>query len=159
MAEGEQTVASAGAGSFADFYRAELAGQVRRAALLLGSEDEGNDIVHDAMIGVCRRWGELDNPGGYLNRAVLNGCRDAGRRAATHRRLLPRLVDHAPTPPADSDLVELLAALPFNQRASIVLRFYCGMSTAEIADELGCAPGSVGAWISRALEQLRRSYP
>jgi RNA polymerase sigma factor (sigma-70 family) len=149
------TAAGAPWRSFADFYRAELAGQVRRAALITGSDEAGGDIVHDAMVEVYRRWDELGNPGGYLNRAVLNGCRDASRRSGARARALPRLVDRAPAPASDDPLDDVLAALPFSQRAAVVLRFYCGLSTAEIAEELGCAPGSVGGWIHRALRTMR----
>ncbi len=76
---------------FSAFYRAELTGQVRRAFLLLGDDEAANDVVHDAMTGVFQRWATLDEPGAYLNRAVLNGCRDAGRRRASRGRLLLRL--------------------------------------------------------------------
>ena len=48
---------------FAAFYKTELAGQVRRAALLIGDRDDARDLVHDAFIEVYRRWDELDEPG------------------------------------------------------------------------------------------------
>jgi DNA-directed RNA polymerase specialized sigma24 family protein len=77
--------------TFGEFYRRELKGQVRRATLILGSDDAANDVVHDAMVEVYRRWDDLASPGAYVNRAVLNGCRDVGRRSSALRRLLPRL--------------------------------------------------------------------
>jgi RNA polymerase sigma factor (sigma-70 family) len=158
-AEGERlSVATAGDESFREFYRRELAPQVRRAALLVGSDEAAHDIVHDAMVEVYRQWDRLARPGGYLNRSVLNGCRDFGRRATTQRRLLPRLVDRTPHPASDGDRFdELLAALPFHHRAAVVLRFYCDLTTAEIAAELGCPPGSVGPWIERGLQRLRKA--
>src|SRR4051812_13059319 len=66
--------------SFETLYGAELRGQVQRAALLLGSASSANDVVHDAFIAVLQRWDSLDEPGPYLNRCVLNGCRDLLRR-------------------------------------------------------------------------------
>jgi DNA-directed RNA polymerase specialized sigma24 family protein len=39
----------------------------------------------------------------------------------------------------------------------VVLRFYGGLTTEEIAQALGCAPGSVGPWITRALTKLRKA--
>ena len=39
---------------FPDFYRAELAGQVRRAFLMLGDNEQANDVVIEAMAGVYR---------------------------------------------------------------------------------------------------------
>lgn len=41
---------------FDEFYRAELDRQVRRCFLLTGSAEIANDIVHDAMVDVYRRW-------------------------------------------------------------------------------------------------------
>jgi RNA polymerase sigma factor (sigma-70 family) len=156
---GEQTLTGPALGAFRDFYEAELPGQVRRAALMVGSDELGNDVVHDAMVEVFRRWDHLEHPGAYLNRAVLNGCRDVARRAATQRRSLHRLIDRAPAPQGDDRVDDLLAVLPFHQRAVVVLRFYCGMSTAEIAVVLHCAEGTVGSSLHRALARLRRELP
>ena len=143
--------------AFGDFYRSELDGQVRRAVLLLGSNDLANDVVHDAFIEVYRRWDVLDEPGPYLNVAVLNRCRGVHRQRSRQRRLLPKLT--APESPASvgEHLDDVLAELPFNQRAAVVLRFYAGLTTDEIAAELGCAPGSVGPWINRALTKMRKA--
>ena len=54
-------------------------------------------------------------------------------------------------------LDDVLAHLPFNQRAAVVLRFYAGMTTQEIAHALGYAPGSVGPWIDRGLSRMRKA--
>jgi RNA polymerase sigma factor (sigma-70 family) len=140
---------------FTQFYEREHAGQVRRAALLLGSDDAANDVVHDALAAVYQRWSSIDDPGPYLNRAVLNGCRDVGRRAVRDRRTNRRLHTVAGAEPADP-LFDVLASLPFNQRAAVVLRFYVGMTEREIAVALGASPGSVGPWINRALAKMRK---
>ena len=141
---------------FTAFYRVEHDGQVRRAFLLLGDNDAANDIVHDAMTNLFRRWHTVEQPGAYLNRAVLNGCRDNGRRRNTSVRLMqrirPRDGDEAPSEP----LADVLAKLPFNHRATIVLRYYSGFTTEEIARALDCAPGSVGPWIERGLAAMRK---
>jgi RNA polymerase sigma factor (sigma-70 family) len=143
--------------AFEDFYRVELDRQVRRAVLLLGSNDAANDVVHDAFIAVYLRWDSLDEPGPYLHKAVLNGRRGVHRKRARHQRALPRLlVSDAPASP-DEPLDDLLARLPFNQHAAVVLRFYGGLTTEEIARELDCAAGSVGPWITRALATLRKA--
>jgi RNA polymerase sigma factor (sigma-70 family) len=155
--EAEPIESPTGRVAFADFYRLELDAQVRRAVLLLGSDDIANDVVHDAFIAVFRRWDTLDDPGPYLHTAVLNGCRGIHRQRSRQRRLMPRVVDRSTTASVDEPLDDVLAQLPFNQRAAIVLRFYGGLTTAEIARELGCAPGSVGPWINRALATLQKA--
>lgn len=141
---------------FAAFYRAEHEGQVRRAFLLTGSNETANDVVHDAFIAVHQRFRDLDHPAGYLNRVVINGCRDVARRRRTTHRLLARLAPQEPESPDHDVLDDLLAALPFNQRAAVVLRFYAQLSHREIADALDCPIGSVGPWINRALAALRK---
>ena len=143
--------------AFGEFYRRELDGQVRRAALLLGSNDAANDVVHDAFVAVYRRWDSIEEPGSYLNVAVLNGCRGIHRRRSRYERLLPRLLDRGTASPVGERLDDMLAQLPFNQRAAVVLRFYGGLTTEEIARELDCAPGSVGPWIDRALAKMRKA--
>jgi len=140
---------------FRALYEREHAMQVRRAALLLGSSERAHDVVHDAMVEMYARWDSIVQPGAYLNRAVINRCRDAIRRARVQRRSLVRLVDASHSPPPDDPLSDLFDRLPFNQRAVVVLRFYAGCSVAETAEALGCPQGSVGPWIDRALTTLR----
>lgn len=142
--------------SFGSFYSREYGAQVRRAVLLVGSNEAANDVVHDAFVRLYPRWGSVENPGGYLNRSVLNGARDHARRSEVRNRALPRLVDPGAVEPVDY-LDDALMALPFNHRAALVLRYVVGLTTAEIADELECAPGSVGPWIDRAMRQLRKA--
>ncbi|MGH9231621.1 MAG: RNA polymerase sigma factor [Acidimicrobiales bacterium] len=47
--------------------------------------------------------------------------------------------------------------MPFNHRAVIVLRFYHDLTEQEIAQLIGCRPGSVGPWIQRGLRKLRKA--
>ena len=149
-----------GGDGFARFYNTELAGQVRRAALIIGDREDARDLVHDAFIEVYRRWDELDEPGPYLSRVVLNRCRDRARNAARQRRV--GVVSPVAGPDAIDDGVDdealwvALQQLPFNHRAVLVLRFHHQLTTNEIAEALGCRPGSVGPWIDRGLRRLRR---
>ena len=107
--------------TFEEFYEREHAVQVRRAALLLRSPDEAHDVVHDAMVDVYRRWETIDRPVAYLTRAVVNGCNNSFRRADSRRRALNRVRPlESVSAPADP-LGDLFDALPFNQRAAVVL--------------------------------------
>ena len=49
--------------AFLDFYHAEHAGQVRRAALLVGSDETANDVVRDAMTAMYQWWDTITDPG------------------------------------------------------------------------------------------------
>lgn len=151
------TTATADSAPVADhidaFFRREVDGQVRRAYLMLGSREAAEDVVADAFVEVVRRWARISEPGPYLNRCVLNGCRDhAGRNDRT-----PFGVDRTVADTPESvEMAELLSALPFRQRAAIVLRFHGGLKEAEIAATLGCRPGTVGSAIHRGLARLRK---
>ncbi len=54
------------------------------------------------------------------------------------------------------ELADAVASLPFRQRAVIVLRYYGGLSEAEIAAALGCRNGTVKSLAARALTKLER---
>jgi RNA polymerase sigma factor (sigma-70 family) len=53
------------------------------------------------------------------------------------------------------DVRRFLASLPARQRAVVVLRYFDDRTEAEIAELLGCAPGTVKSHSSRALAALR----
>ena len=153
--------------AFSAFYEHEHDGQVRRAYLMLGSVATAHDVVAEAFTQVLRRWSTIDAPGPYLNRCVLNGCHDAGRRAG--REIVSnepsRVVSLNGDEPThmrstldsvhDIDLVNALRRLPFKQRAALVLRYYGGASENQIADSLQCQPGTVGSLVHRGLAALR----
>lgn len=142
---------------FQNLYLDEFDRQVRRAALLVGSSELANDLVQDTFVSLYRRWDSIKDPGPYLHRAVLNACRDHGRRRVRDQKLVRVLSD----PPEDTDTPELLwdvlATLPFNHRAALVLRYYGQLTEREIADQLGCRQGSVGPWIRRGLNTMRKA--
>ncbi len=140
--------------AFTAFYRDEFEAQVRRAWLLLGSAERAHDVVQESFAAVYQRWTDIADPGPYLNRVVLNGCRAAGRRAARET-----VIELDPDPaPFDGDAVEmaeLLLTLAFVPRAAIVLKFYVGLRESEIGELLGIRTGSVGPAVTRGLRKLR----
>ena len=142
--------------AFSQFYTEEHDAQVRRAYLLLGTSPLAHDVVADAFISVLQRWDTIDQPGSYLNRCVLNGCRDANRTSQQERPLDPCSAERSTTDPV-VEMAELLLCLPFRQRAAIVLRFYGGFTENEISLSLDCKPGTVGSLIHRGLQSLRQA--
>jgi RNA polymerase sigma-70 factor (ECF subfamily) len=142
---------------FTRFFEIEHAAQVRRAALMLGELTVAEDVVHDAFAAVWQRWPGLSDPGSYLNRCVLNGCRDAASGRARSRRRLERMINshREGTEPVEV-LADVLARLPFRQRCAVVLHYYGGLTNAEIAEAMQCSLGSIGPWIQRGKAQLRK---
>nr|WP_283251100.1 sigma-70 family RNA polymerase sigma factor [Rhabdothermincola salaria] len=135
-------------------YRREYEPMVRVAFLLLDADTLAEEAVHDAFAKVYERWEKIDDHGAYLRRCVVNRCRDLQRRRKLERR--HRLEGGAAYDELGArELTDALAALPHRQRAAIVLRYYEGLSEADIAAALDMAPGTVKSTVSRGLAQLR----
>lgn len=146
--------------AFVDFYRREHAGQVRRAYLLLGASGAAHDVVADAFVAVLQRWETITEPGPYLSRCVVNGCHDSHRRRSREHPAAEPMVDEAVYDRIDDpgdEMAAALLALPFRQRAAIVLRYFGGLGVADIARQLDCRPGTVGSLIHRGLASLRKT--
>lgn len=146
---------------FQSFYATHLAGTVRLARLLTGDPYVAEDVAQEAFIRLYRFGASghspIENPTGLLRIATVNLCRTW--HTSQHRARL-RLVRHGPPDDVlaapDRDLDASLRRLPHDQRAVIVLRFWLRLSEAEIADTLGCRPGTVKSRQARALRTLRK---
>jgi RNA polymerase sigma-70 factor (sigma-E family) len=141
---------------FDDFYAREWLGAVRLAALLTQSRAAAEDLAQDAFGRVMPRWAQLDNPAAYLRIAVVNECRKWHRHRRVERAKLPLLVSSEGAAATDAGLSDAVAALPYRQRAVLVLRYYADLSEAEIAAALECRPGTVKSLASRALARLHK---
>jgi RNA polymerase sigma-70 factor (sigma-E family) len=149
---------------FEEYVRDRHAVLLRFAYVLSGDAFLAADLVQDALEQAGRGWLRIqrqDDPESYLRRTIVN--RYLNRRRALRRETLmaqppePGLAgaaDAGPMP-VDSQLWRLLAGLPRQQRAVLVLRFYQDLSEAQIADVLGCAVGTVKSNASRAMTKLR----
>jgi RNA polymerase sigma factor (sigma-70 family) len=141
--------------SFIELYETQLVAMVRLAVALTGSHALAEDLVHDAFVRVHAKWAHVDHPHAYLRAAVVNACRSAARRTARERALGPVLAPEVTSLHPD-EIFDALGALPYRQRAALVLQFYEGLSQGEIATVLGCREGTVASLIHRGLAQLRR---
>ena len=142
--------------TFVELYRTQFTEMVRLAAILLGSDASAEDLVHDAFLRVHARWRTVEHPRAYLRRVVVNACRTSRQRLWRERRASQSTL----VPVADleaNELFDALAKLPYRQRAAIVLRYYEGLTYAEIADALQCPEGTAASLINRGTAQLRRT--
>lgn len=141
---------------FAAFYAAEWPGAVRLAGLLTQDARVGEDLAQEAFARVFPKWAGVEKPHAYLRVAIVNACRSWQARRRTERVKLP-LIAGAHTAELGFDaLADAVAALPYRQRAVLVLRYYADLREAEIAEALGCRPGTVKSLTSRALAALRK---
>ncbi len=154
--------------SFDEFFAATWSRLYRTAYAVAGDHASAEDALQSAFARAYSSWrrvSRVDHPEAYVRRMVVNEILDQ-RRRAWWRRERPRA--ETPETPADgadltgdlvADRASLWAAvrdLPPRQRAVIVLRYYEDLTEREIAEILGCAPGTVKSQASDALATLRR---
>ena len=155
--------------SVTELYAAHALGLVRLAVVMLGDQQAAEDVVHDAFLGLYRRWDTLADHAKalpYVRSAVLNGCRDVLRHRQRHGGGRIELYDARPehgSAPADAGLLlseehaAVLAAirrLPHRQREAVILRYYLDMPESEAAAAMSVSTGTVKSATSRAIAAL-----
>lgn len=150
-----------------DLYRQHRMRLVRLAILLVDEQATAEDVVQEAFTGLHRNWGKLRDAAaavGYLRTAVVNGSRSVLRRRKTAREYVPPHVVNARSAESLAMLstehqavVSALSKLPPRQREVLVLRYYGGLSEAEISEAAGISKGTVKSTASRALEALQKA--
>lgn len=146
-------------GSVEDVYVRLRPAMVRLAHLLTGSVDLAEDVVHDAFVSCSRHWSTLDIADAYVRRAVVNHAHSTLRRAGRERDKTARYgraMSVAVGLPELDETWDMLRRLPDRQRIALVLRFYEDLPEREIADLLGCRPGTVKSLIHRGLARVRK---
>jgi RNA polymerase sigma-70 factor (sigma-E family) len=145
--------------TFDEFFRAEWPGSVRLAAILTQQAEPAEDLAQDALARVYANWEGATNPKAYLRATIVNVCRQWQRHKGVERAKLPLVATLDAVDFAAHELADAVAALPYRQRAVLVLRYYGDLSEAEIAEALDCRPGTVKSLASRALARLEKDIP
>ncbi|PYC82725.1 SigE family RNA polymerase sigma factor [Streptomyces tateyamensis] len=143
---------------FDTFVAARYTALLRAAYLITADPHEAGDLLHDSLARVYPKRHAIRDPAlveGYLRRTMVrthvSRWRRSRREAATDRP--PEL----PVEPAERDLAleAALRALPPRQRAAVALHYYLDLSTAQVAEELGCSQATAKTHLARALKALR----
>lgn len=142
--------------TFEEFFSDAWPWAFRLASLLTHSTEAGEDVAQDALIAMSQRWGTADRPAAYLRASLVNGSYNWNRRNRTARTKLPLLVTSEQSHLRFDELADAIARLPFRQRAVVVMRYYSDYSEAEIAEAIGCRPGTVKSLAARALRTLAK---
>jgi DNA-directed RNA polymerase specialized sigma24 family protein len=139
----------------------ELYPSLRRFAAVVGPiEVDPDDLLQEAIARRLRRGllCDLDDPGAYLRRAMVNLAANQRRHFAVRRRALARLAASGPDrglgDDYPSDIADLLR-LPAAQRAVLYLSEVEGLRYAEIGDLLGCTEAAAR---KRAMKGRRRLH-
>ena len=136
------------------------------ARVLLGDDEEAEDVVQDIFLRVARNDFPPKNDN-YLLVAVRNACLNRIRQKQLHekvRNLLPIDAD-ADFQPIDKELERLedIAAFVNEQmeephRSIFHLRFDEDLTIAEIARRLGLNPNTTYKYLAQCMEHIRQHF-
>lgn len=150
----------AGDHEYTAFLEANWDRYLRLARLLTGDPHRGEELLQDTLVRLYVHWRRVSgrDPHAYLRRMLVNGNVSWWRR-----RRREQLVDSPPEreDPAAAvgefhqELRRALLALPYQQRAVVVLRHYEDLTEREVAVVLGCTVGTVKSHHARAMRRLR----
>lgn len=148
--------------ALAAFCEAEHRNLVGLLTVATADPHVGEELAQEALERLCSHWPRvqhMQNPRAWLRRVALNLAASRYRRRRAEWRANRR---HGPAPDAAAtdSAVEVavrqaVAALPRRQRSVVGLRFFLGLSVAETADAMGCAPGTVKSLTNKAVGRLR----
>jgi RNA polymerase sigma-70 factor (sigma-E family) len=135
---------------------------VRTAYAVSGDLGVAEDAVQTAFAKAYRSWRRISRmaaPEAYLRRMVVNEVLNDRRRARRRHEVSSAEPPERLAAEADArvhdQMWHALSTLPPRQRAVLVLRYYEDLSEQQIADALGCRPGTVKSQASAALASLR----
>ncbi|KAA2261389.1 sigma-70 family RNA polymerase sigma factor [Solihabitans fulvus] len=156
------TVAPAG---FREFFESSSPGMLARALALTGNRHDAEDAVQEAYAEALRRWdtvGGYDAPDAWVYLVVRQRCWKAARRWRRSSSLdsleLAAWRTNSSTERAAEALIALgaLAALRGRQRMVMGLHLLHGMTSREIADELGMTDNAVRQSLLKARVRLSK---
>lgn len=142
---------------FEPFYRAQWQEVYRPLAVVLRDPDLAREATDEGMTRALRHWRKVvrvENQAGWVYRVAHNWAVDQIRKRQRWRNRLTRVEPVWQPPVPDPEVFGAVNALPYDQRAVVVLRLVEDWSERDVAEALGIAPGTVKSRLSRALEKL-----
>jgi RNA polymerase sigma factor (sigma-70 family) len=144
---------------FDRFFAAEYRGVVRSLTLALGDQGRAEDAAQDAFASAYQRWRRvrtMDRPGTWVYVVALRAERRRMAKSADPRESEAVVLTDQSADPLDGVwIAQALGALTPRQRLAVVLRYYADLSVDDVAEAMGCAPGTVKATVHVALRRLR----
>jgi len=147
-------------GAVAALYARHVRSLFSLARGMLKSQEEAEDLIHDVFLEAWRRSADYSEERGSVRAWLFMRARsralDRLKSAGRPLDVLTEAVPAAPVPTLDqSRLRELLSKMPVMQQQVLILGYFEGLSTTEIAGRLGIPAGTVKSRTRAALGALR----
>ena len=138
------------------------------AVRILGDAEQARDVHQEVFLAIWRRWHKYNgrtNWNAYLYRVTVRKAIEFARRSRSEQSLRRQtqngLSEHKPdglmrAAELQKRLAGSLAGLPKRQADAFVLSRIEGLDARQIAEILGCSPGTVRVHLHRALKRLVR---
>ncbi len=144
---------------------------------VIGREEDARDVCQETFLRAFRGLGAFKGQAkfsSWLYRIALNLCRDWIRRerrapfvsapdgvdlveaAASERGSVESIEDYLARQEASRAIARAMQALSEDQRMTVILKEYQGLTFQEIADLVGCPLSTVKTRLYQALVVLRR---
>jgi len=135
-----------------------------------GNRDDADDLLQETWVRVARSAKSFDTARrfrSWIYGIATNLARDLFRRRTTKQialRAIAQTSARDPGPDRVEDLVagrelrDRISELPEAMRAVVLLRYYEGMSEAEMAEALEVPSGTIKSRLNAALRKLRGVY-
>ena len=131
---------------------------LRTASRLLGPGEDAKDVVQEVFLRLLNNGASIHgNMGAWLYRVTVNICNDHYRQRRYLLELEPNIADPAPGPEyllrlkeRERRITVSLGVLTNRERATVILRFLRGYSTAEVGALLQIKEATVRGHIFNA---------
>jgi RNA polymerase sigma-70 factor, ECF subfamily len=147
-------------------YRRRLPEFLRVAAAIVGSREQGRDVVQEAFATAVRKRASFRGEGpleAWVWRILVNAAREQRRARIETPVDAPDLgVNGDHEADADARVRVALSLLPERQRLVVFMRYYADLDYRTIGKALDIEPGTVGVTLHNAhsrLQQLLEEVP
>lgn len=152
-------------------YDRHAGGMLALASRIVGRGAEAEDVIHDVFLEAWRHAADYDPARGSVKSWLLLRTRsrslDVQKSARVSKQAgglddawLAELRDPASDTGAGADQTrvrQVLVALPPEQREVLLLGYFEGLSSSEIAERMGVPIGTVKSRVAAALSALRNA--
>ena len=132
---------------------------LRLAYSLLNNVPDAQDVCQEALLKGLDHAGSFESrehERAWLMRVTVNLCKNLRRSPWRTRTVgLDTVAEQAAFEPEEGGVLEEVQRLPAKYREVLVLYYYMGYDTNEIAEILGIRTDAVRARMSRARQKLR----